>query len=251
MTHPDSTARVFVRAARAEFTRLVSVRSTWWCLSAAVALMLFIGGMAGADHVAGEAAPIWMPAQVALVPAQFLFVMAAMLAVTGEYASGNIASSLQWVPRRPVLLAARVTVPVLAVTVVAVLAAVLAALVAWAFVGSAAEVVVADIAASLGRVALVVWFGSVLAVGIGLVMRSTAGTLAAIFLLLMVLPLAFGNSGVAWMATVAEHLPGGIVVPLLAGKAVGSGLWMAQVTGVWVAAALLAGGWSLIHRDAM
>lgn len=145
-----STATVFRRAASAEWTRMWTIRSTWWSLLAATALMLFVGAAAGSSHSGGDPAPIWQPAQMALVPAA-------------------------------------------------------THLVAWGFVGQAAEVVPADIAASLGRVALVVAFGSVLTVGLGLLLRSTAGTLTAIFLLVLALPLALGNSGVPALVTISDH----------------------------------------------
>ena len=131
----------------------------------------------------------------------------------------------------------------------AVAAAAATALVAWAFVGDAAEVVASDIAASLGRIALVIAFGALLTVGIGLLLRSTAGTLTALFLLLFALVVALGNTGIPWLTTISDHLPGRAIVVLLAdAEDLGTGT-VATVMVTWALATMAAGGWSLLRRD--
>ena len=241
---------VFRRAAAAEWTRLWTVRSTWWALAAATGLMLLIGAAAGAEHEGLDPAPIWQPAEIAIVPAQFAFLVVVLLAVTGEHATGAIRSTMQWVPRRGVLFAARAVVPVAVVTACAVAAAVACGVVAWALVGSAAEVVAGDIVTSLATIALVVAFGGLLAVGLGLLLRSTAGTLTALFLLIFVLVVALGNSGVPWLVTISDHLPGRAIVVLVADEGALPASTLAAVILGWTVAALAGGGWSLLRRDA-
>ena len=240
----------FRRAVAAEWTRLWTLRSTWWSLLAASGLMLFIGAAAGAGHDGPGPAPIWQPAQMAIVPGQFAFLLVVLLAVTGEYATGAIRSSLQWVPRRGVLMAARALVPVAFVTAFAMVVSAATTLVAWGFVGPAAEVVPGDIAASLGRIAVVIAFGSVLTVGIALLLRSTAGTLTTLFLLMFVLVVALGNSGVGWLVTISDHLPGRAIVAIVADEGALNVGTLATVMVAWAAAAMIAGGWSLMRRDA-
>lgn len=243
-----STTTVFRRAAAAEWTRLWSLRSTWWSLLAAAGMMLFVGAAAGAGHDGVDPAPIWQPAQIAIVPGQFAFLLVVLLPVTGEYATGAIRSTLQWVPRRGILLAARVLVPVAVVTACAVMVAAVTTLVVWGFVGPAAEVVAGDIAAGLGRIALIVAFGGLLTVGFGLLLRSTAGTLTSLFLLLFALVIALGNTGIPWLTAVSDHLPGRAVVALVDEGELAAGT-IATVMVAWTAAALVAGGWSLLRRD--
>lgn len=247
----DIPARtLLLRSATAEWTRLWTLRSTWWALLAGAGLMLFIGAAAGAGHEGGDPAPIWKPAQVALVPGQFAFLLAVLLAVTGEYSTGAIRSTLQWVPRRGFALAARLLVPVGCVTASAVIVSAVTGLVAWGFVGRAAEVVGADIAVSLGRIALVVAFGGLLAAGFGLLLRSAAGTLTVIFLLILALPIALGNSGVPWLISISDHLPGRAIVSVLdteAGNLSASAIAIVMIA--WTAVAVLSGGWSLLRRD--
>jgi ABC-2 type transport system permease protein len=248
---PDISDRtVFRRAARAEWTRLRTLRSTWCCLFAATGLMTFIAAAAGAGHHGEEPAPIWQAAQVAIVPGQFAFLVVVLLAVTSDYATGAIRSSLQWVPRRRVLLLARTLVPVLAVTVCAVLASIASMLVAWGLLGGAAEVVTADIAASLARIALVITFGGLLTMGLGLLLRNTAGTLTAIFLLFLALPIALGNSGVGLLTSLSDRLPGRAIISVIVVDEVElSAGAIATVMVAWTIAAMASGSWSLLTRD--
>lgn len=245
-----STSRVLARASTAEWTRLWTLRSTWWCLLTATVLMFLIAAAAGSGHTGPEPAPIWQAAQTAMVPAQFVFVLVVLFAATGEYANGAIRSSLQWVPNRAVLFIARAVVPVAFVAVFAVAVSALTGLVAWVFLGSDAQIDIGDIAASLAVIALVVAFGGLLAVGLGLFIRNTPGTLTAIFLLMFVLVVTLGNSGVPWLVTIAEYLPGRAVVSLLVVDEDGlSGSTTAVVIVAWSVTSLAAGCWSLLRRD--
>lgn len=245
-----STAAVFRRAAAAEWTRLRTVRATWWALLAAAGLMLSLGAAIGADHTGGDPAPVWYAAQFAIVPGQFAFLLVVLFAATGEYTTGAIRSSLQWVPRRAVLLAVRILVPAAFVVGCAILVSVATDLVAWVFLGQAADVDAGAVAGSLVRIALVIAFGSVLTVGVGLLLRSTAGTLTAIFLLVFALPVVLGNSGVPWLTTVSDHLPGRAIVAVLVVDGVDmAASTVATVMIGWATAAVFAGGWSLLRRD--
>jgi ABC-2 type transport system permease protein len=214
--------------------------------------MLFIGGVAGSQGPnTGESAPIWYAAEFAILPGQFAFLLVVLMAITGEYATGAIRSTLQWVPRRGVLLTARTLVPVAFATGCAVVVAAATDLLAWARLGEQAEVVVGDIVRSLGMVALVVAVGGMLAVGLGLLLRSTAGTLISIVLLIFALPVMLGNSGVPLLTTTSEHLPGSAMISMLAATDEPQNVaTVATVLVVWPASLLFLGGWALLHRDA-
>jgi ABC-2 type transport system permease protein len=212
--------------------------------------MLFIGGAAGADHSEGTPAPIWFAAEFGLMPGQFGFLLIVVLAVTSEFSTGMVRSSLQWTPRRGVLLAARLLVPVAFATVCSVIVAAAADLVAWGFIGAGAEVVPADIARSLATIALVVAVGAVLAAGFGLLLRSTAGTLTTIFLLMLVLPLILVAPEVPWLAKIGTHLPGFANMSLLSATDVDLAVRTAVIVLIsWTTAAMVAGGWALLRRD--
>lgn len=100
------------RVVRAEFTKLRSLRSTWWSLGIAVALTVGTGGVIGRASAQairdGEIAP---GAQTAVETSLFGVDLAALiigiygvLLMTGEYGTGQIRASLAAVPKRlPVL----------------------------------------------------------------------------------------------------------------------------------------------------
>lgn len=251
-TDKIGTGTVLWQAAAGEWARLWTVRSTWWSLIAAGGLMIFVGVAAGAGHSGDEPAPIWQAAQIAIVPGQFAFLLVVLLAVTAEYSTGAIRSTLQWVPRRKVLVVARTLVPVAFVTVCSVVLSAATALAAWAVLGDAAEVVAVDIAVSLGRVALIVAFGGLLAVGLGLLLRSTAGTLTALFLLILALPIALGNTGVSLLTSISDRLPGRAIVSVVVVDQVElTAGAIALVMAFWTVGSMSAGAWSLIRRDTL
>lgn len=238
------------RAMAAEWSRLRTTRSTWWSLLAGAALMLFVGGVVGAD-AGGEATPVWFPAEFAIIPAQFAFLLIAVLTVTGDYATGAIHASLTWVPRRGVLLAARSLVTTAFTGMSAAFVSAGAGLTAWGFLGEAAVVDVGAISRSVGMIALLVSAGTLITIGIGLVLRSTAGTLTAVFLLMLLLPIVLPNFGVTWLTTVAEHLPGYAGVSLLETTDIPLETTTAALRlAGWVTASLAGGGWFLLRRDA-
>ena len=247
---PASTLGIARRAMTSELARLRTTRSTWWSLLAGAALMCFVGGAVGAD-AGGEPTPIWFPAEFAIIPAQFAFLLVAVLTVTGDYATGAIHGSLTWIPRRGVLLAARSVVTTAFAAVSAAVVSAGAGLVAWGFLGPDAVVDIGSMSRSLGTIALLVGAGALITVGVGLVLRSTAGTLTAVFLLMLLLPIVLPNFGVPWLTTVGEHLPGYAAVSLLETTDIDLETTTAVlVLAGWITAALTAGGWSLLRRDA-
>jgi hypothetical protein len=246
------TATVFARAASAEWLRLRTVRTTWWCLLAATVTVVGIGVIMAFDAenvtASGELPPATSAGEFGVLLGQFALLVLALLAVTQEYASGAIAPTLQWTPRRRVLLAARVTVPVVVATVAGVLLALVADVAAWLIADL--TLAPADVADSLSRIAAVLVAGGVLAVGVGLLLRSTAGALATVFLLQLVLPFLLPAFGVQWMADLGELLPGsGAIWTLLGEPDMTAGQATALLVG-WSGVALAAGGWSLLRRDA-
>lgn len=248
------TVTVVTRAASAEWLRLRTVRTTWWCLLAAAVAVLGIGVLTALDEAemaeaSGTTASATLAGEYGVMIGQFALLVLVLLAVTQEYASGAIGPTLQWTPRRGVLFAARVAVPVVVATVVGMLVAlvadVLAALLAPALTFSSG-----DLVDSVGRIAAVLLAGGALAVGLGLFLRSTAGALAAVFLLQLVLPAMLPAFGVQWMADLGELLPGSAAIWTLLGEPEMSAGQAATLLVGWSGAALGLGGWSLLRRDA-
>ncbi|MGY1836162.1 hypothetical protein ACI79P_13720 [Blastococcus sp. SYSU DS0510] len=247
------TATVLARAAGAEWLRLRTVRTTWWCLLAAAVAIVGIGTLSALDEAetasaTGTTAVATVAGEYGTLVGQFALLLLVLLAVTSEYGSGAITPTLQWTPRRGVLLAARVAVPVAAATAAGVLLALVADLLAK-LLAPDLVLVSGELAGSLGRIAGVLLAAGVLTAGLGFLLRSMAGALAAVFLLQLVLPALLPAFG-AWAADVGELLPGsGAVWTLLGEPDMTAGQATALLAG-WAAAALAAGGWSLLRRDA-
>lgn len=247
------TVTLFGRACAAEWLRLRTVRTTWWCLLAAAVTIIGIGTAAGIDEGSGDVSyappPAWEAGEIAVLPGQFALLVLALLAVTPEYGSRAIGTTLQWTPRRGVLVAARMLVPVAVATGAGVVLTLAADLAAWTAFPSL-ELTVAGLADSLGWVAVVLAAGSLLAVGLGFALRSTAGALTCVFLLMLVLPTLLPAFGLDWMDTLGELLPGSGAIFLLLGEPSMSTPRALAVLLGWSAAAAVAGALSLLRRDA-
>ncbi|MGY1710283.1 hypothetical protein ACI8AC_12315 [Geodermatophilus sp. SYSU D00758] len=256
-TRAVPTLRVLARTGAAEWTRLCTVRATWWLLLAAAVVWTGIGTLAGLESAGDtpQGDPAWVVASVATMPAQFLLLVLALTAVTGDHATGGIVPTLQWTPRRTVLFTARTLVPVAVTTGLGVLLALASAVAAWTTARTAAGPVLGlpagEGAEVLATVALVLAAGSALAVGLGFLLRSTAGALVAVVLLMLVLPLFLPQFPFDWTAALAEVLPGSGAAFLLLGEV--PGMTQASAVGVllaWAGGALLLGWLRLVRDDA-
>ena len=210
-----SAARIAGRAALAKWTRLRTVRTTWWCLLATAVTVVGMATLLGLDVAGDQAAGVertrpWPPAtaagELAMLPGQFGLLVLVLLAVTAEYGTGAIGTSLQWTARRRTLLLTRTAVATVVAVVAGVLLVVTADVVAWA-VAPVLELTPGELAVSLLGVAGVLAGGALLAAGLGFLLRSTAGALASVFLLMLVL-LVLPAFGIGWLETVGTHLRG-------------------------------------------
>lgn len=262
--------RELVQSVGAEWAKLWSVRSTWWCLAGTTVLMVVsavtLGGAAATDMrregVKGAHLTASEPVVSATSFVQFALVALAMLVITSEYASGGIRSTLQATPIRGRMLAAKVLAVVPVMFAVGVLsggvatAVVYAALSADVFGGYAA-LPTAEVALDLLSVGVFFALVSVMTMGVGTAVRSAAGTLSVVFMLLMGLPLMLLTTGsqaaleaslrmplfagLAFMGS-TDNLTGG-PIPLGAGEGLA---WLLA----WTAAALATGYAVLRRRDA-
>ena len=249
-----SAGRVLLRTLAAEWTRLRTVRTTWGFLAAAAVAMIGIGTIAGFEAAAESAGPqsdpAWAIAPFAAMPAQFALLALALTAVTADYATGGIVPTLQWTPRRGTLFVARTVLAVGVATGAGVLLGICSALAAHAAAPGLALPWDAALDV-LGTVAFVVASGTALAVGLGFLMRNTAGGLVTVFLLMLLLPILLPQFGYEWMSWLASILPGSGAAFLLLGE-VPRMTEASSVTTllVWAGGALLLGGARLRWTDA-
>jgi hypothetical protein len=185
------------------------------------------------------------------MPAQFALLALSLTAVTSDYATGGIVPTLQWTPRRTVLFLARTVVTIATATGAGLLLAVGASLACYTTAQSALVLPADEAVDMLATVAFVYTTGTALAMGLGFLLRNTAGALISVFLLVLVLPLLLPVFG-EWMTEVAKLLPGSGVTFLLLGEPQGR---MTQTSSVvvmlaWAVGTLLLGWLRLMRTDA-
>jgi ABC-2 type transport system permease protein len=196
-----------------EWIRLRSVRSTWWITAVVVVAMIGVAILVlhhyAADWArlsAGDRAsfdPTNRASYPGLLVAQLAAAVLGILAVTGEYSSGMIQSTLVAVPRRGLVLAAKATIIGLFVLVIGQVAAFAAFLAGQSVLHSPAP------HAALGQPGVlraVLMAGAYLplmalfSLGIGALVRHAATAISVVVGLIFLLPLV-----VAALAGGAQH----------------------------------------------
>ena len=108
---PASGRAGFGGTLASEFTKIRSVRSTYWTLFAMVVVTIGIGALACVAAVShGGHGPFFDATQhslIGLVLGQLIIVVLGALAITSEYSTGMIRTSLSVQPRRGTVLAAK------------------------------------------------------------------------------------------------------------------------------------------------
>lgn len=221
---PTGRGLGFGGVVRSEWTKLHSVRSTWWAFGVLFALTVGIGAQVssslsfgGIDAVITRDASQSLAAYAITVSTDFGALVVSVLGVlviAGEYGSGMIRSTLVAVPRRlPVLVAKALVVAIatfaVSVAALAVTAPVSAALLA----GNDVEVELGDPRywlALLGGAGYLVAVG-LIAFALGAIIRNTAGGIAVALGLVLAAPLVLGLMiGLApqtWVENLAMILP--------------------------------------------
>jgi ABC-2 type transport system permease protein len=99
----------FPHVARMEWAKLRSLRSTWWVLAVTVAGAIGIAVTVGVN-TRDAAADLTNNALAGISLGLLLVGVLGVLAMTGEYSSGMIRSTLAAIPNRPLVLAAKAAV---------------------------------------------------------------------------------------------------------------------------------------------
>ncbi len=187
------SATVLARASRAEWSRIWSVRSSWAFAGLIGLAVVGLGVIAGIDVAnspgAGEGGEsAWDVAGFTAMFALFGTVAWAVVTGTADHGTGAIVPTLQWTPRRGILLAARTGVIALTMTVIG-LALVVAASIAVRVLAPDFGLPLDEGLRRVGDLTVVIGCGALLGIGLGLATRSTAAALVLAIALLLVLPL--------------------------------------------------------------
>ncbi|TWD84312.1 ABC-2 family transporter [Kribbella amoyensis] len=212
----------------AESTKLWSVRSTWLNLVAAALMTALLGVQYGFStaydqtHLPpGELAETTQVGAIAVnvvLIVQVLVAAFAMLPITSEYATGSIRSTLQWTPVRRDVVAGKAIVLAPVLFGYGLLVGLIAAVAGGLTAGQWADWDLAELVKDLVAIAAYTTLAGLFTAGIAFVIRTTAGTLTAAFLLLLVLPLMLSQSSLRPLMWLAALLPGGAGQGLLSGS---------------------------------
>jgi ABC-2 type transport system permease protein len=260
---------IFPGLLHSEWTKLRSVRSSYWTLFAAVAAMIGLSALLCAiyvaqyAHVSASDKATFDPASFSLTGsflAQLAIGVLGVLVITSEYGSGMIRSTLAAVPQRLSVLTSKAAVFAGVTLVVTTAAAFVAFVLGQSILSSK------GIGTSLGApnvlrtvlgTGLYLAILGLLALAVGAIIRKTAGGIAAVFGLILVLPTIASllpssmngiqkylpsNAGQALIDGGSRH--GSTVTPQLA-PWVGFGVFC-----LWAAVALVIAGVMLVRRDA-
>jgi len=246
----------FPQAARMEWIKLRSLRSTWWVLALTVAGAVGIAVAVGVN-TEDAAADLTNNALAGISLGLLLVGVLGVLAMTGEHSSGMIRATLAAVPNRPLVLAAKAAV----FGAVALAAGEAAAFIAFLAGGAALPAgVPAPTLGQPGVLRAVVLGGAgycligLLGVGLGAVIRHTPAAIAVLVggvYVLAHLVAGFATWIMAWLpiAIVANSLS--VARPVGDGQVRFLSPWAGLgVLCLYAAAALGAGAFLLARRDA-
>ena len=261
------TGRATLRTSiSSEWIKLRSLRSTWWALLATVVLIAGLGTLFAAvrAHRYNELGPngfglLADPTEISLrgiFLGQLALGVLGVLMVSGEYATGMIRASLTALPHRWPVLAAKAAV----VAAVTFAVAEIATFVAF-FLGQVAMASTHQQATLASPGALRACFGAgiyltiiaLLGVGLGFLLRTTAGGIATLAGIVLILPLLAQALPTPYSTDITKFLPLTAGLQIIATQLDPSDLspWTGiAVAGAYAAAALIAGLYVLRRRDA-
>lgn len=260
-----TVVRVFVANLRAEWTKLRSVRSTAWTLLATVVIAVGFGALVGVSQMSSwdnlepserlrfdptffSMSGLWL--------AQLAVGVLGVLVVTSEYATGQIRATLAATPQRVAVLAAKAatfTGVILAVGTVASFTAFWTGQRIFASKGLDVSITEPGVLRAVFGGALYLAAVGLLGIGLGVILRRTAGAVAALVALLILAPLVGGFLPASFQESAGRFFPaqagmavfGVVPDPRALAPWTGYGVLLAYVAGV-----LVVGGLLLARRDA-
>ncbi len=203
-------------ALRAEFCKLRSVRSTYWTLIAALAFNVGFAALEAIflpGHLSDHDKATLDAVRVSLGGShlsQIAFGVLGVLVITSEYTTGLIRITLTAIPRRRLVLAAKAIVFAATGLVVGIAASFAAYLVFQALIsGDDLRSSIADpgVVRALVGGGLYLTVLGLLGLGLGAIIRSSAGAIAALFTLLFVPQIPVQLLPQSWKTTIGRFVP--------------------------------------------
>lgn len=217
-----STRLSFPHLVRSEWIKLRSIRSTFWCYAILVVVTIGMAALVGANTNSGGQD---LPTDIAngtFVNANTVGVLLSSLVVgvlgvliiTGEYGTGQVRSTFTADPRRTGVILAKATVLAVTTFVVSAVATWIGVLISLPLMaGNGVEPEIGDPSVFMPILGSSVFLTllALLAYGIGLLVRSSAGGIAITLGILLVLPVVLGLMAglmkVDWPMDIMSFLP--------------------------------------------
>ena len=217
---PPSGRAGFRGTLRSEFTKIRSVRSTWWTLLVLLVVSIGIGAAISAgtaanwSHTSASDRATFDATQASIAGLFFLgqlvIVVLGAIVLTAEYSTGMIRTSLTAMPRRVTVYAAKVTVFAVVALVVTLVAAFIAFFLGQALLTSTHESATLSgpnvLRAVIGT-ALYVTLCGLFAFAAGAIMRHTAAAITSVIGLLFVIPILAHLLPSSWYQDLDRWLP--------------------------------------------
>ncbi|MCH1882544.1 ABC transporter permease subunit [Agrococcus sp. ARC_14] len=268
-TFRESQHRVTFRGVlRSEWVKLTSVRSIGWAIAIAVVITAGLGALVTLATLATapdgaieqglfSEVPVASLGASGILVSQLVFAVLGVIAITGEYGSGQIRSSLTAVPRRLPVLGGKALVLGLIAFVASGLALAIgiASTIAVALsfgVELEAMSVGLDVPFAILGGATYLALLTVFSLAVGALVRSGAGAIAISLGVLLVLPAVIGLIPFEVVQEASPYLlPNAGMTMSLPGTEPGEEFWRAlAATVAWPAIALLGAAAALMRRDA-
>lgn len=219
--HPSRAG--FTEVLRSEFTKIRSVRSTYWSLLALVVVTIGFGALSSvgaaqhASHLSASGRAKFLvtfdPTQqslAGLILGQLIIAVLGTLTVTSEYSTGMIRTSLTVMPRRSTLFAAKGLVFAAVALVTGLVASFISFFLGQAIMsGQHISVTLGDpnvLRAVIGGGLFLAVCG-MLAYGLGAVLRHTAGAITATIALLFVTFILVNLLPSSWQNQIDKWIP--------------------------------------------
>jgi ABC-2 type transport system permease protein len=205
-------------AVRSEWTKIRSVRSTYWTMAALVIVGIGLGAAICAATASNWSHPgghfffdATQRSQTAFVDlGQLVLMVLGALVITAEYSTGMIRTSLTSQPRRGTVYLAKGTVFTAVALVVALVTSFLAFFLGQALLhstGHSATLSDPNVLRAVVGSALYVAVIGLMAFAFGAIIRHTAGTIATMVAVLFILPLIVDVLPASWSIDITKWLP--------------------------------------------
>src|SRR5579864_2961664 len=217
---PASGRAGFRGTLNSEFTKIRSVRSTYWTLLVLLAVSIGIGAAISAgtaaswSHTSAADRATFDATQASIAGlfylGQLVIVVLGALVVTAEYSTGMIRTSLTAMPRRVTVYLAKTVVFAVVAVVVSLVAAFIAFFLGQALLASThanASLSDHDVLRAVIGSALYVTLCGLFAFAAGAIFRHTAATITSIIGLLFVIPILAHLLPSSWYSDIARWLP--------------------------------------------